>query len=94
MQLCRTVGLLVATPKAAELEGLRFALVQPLGAGLSPRGRPQVAVDTVGAAEGQLIVTVAAGPARSAAGMAGRPVDLAVVGIVDAIAGGAEGEAP
>jgi len=83
MLCARVVGLLVATPKADELEGVRFALVQPVGAGGGPRGAALVAVDTVGAAEGQLVITASAGSARAAAGMADRPVDLAVVGILD-----------
>ena len=85
MLLARVVGLVVATPKAGELEGVRFAVLQPLGADLADRGRPVVAVDTVGAGEGQTVFTAAAGSARAASGMAGRPVDLAVVGIVDEI---------
>ncbi len=83
MLLARVVGLVVAAPKAGELEGVRFAVLQPLGADLKDRGRAAVAVDTVGAGEGQLVFTAAAGSARAASGMAGRPVDLAVVGIVD-----------
>ncbi len=83
MRLAKVVGLAIASPKAGELEGARFAVVQPLGASLQDRGRPLVAVDTVGAGEGQTVFTVSAGPARAARGMADRPVDLAVIGIVD-----------
>lgn len=83
MVLARVTGLVVATPKAGELDGVRFAVLQPLGSDLGDRGRPLVAVDTVGAAEGQLVLTAAAGSARAASGMTGRPVDLAVIGIVD-----------
>lgn len=83
--LARVVGLVVASPKVEELEGLRFALLQPLDARLDPRGHPVVAVDTVGAGEGQTVFTAAAGSARAARGLDGRPVDLAVVGIVDEI---------
>jgi len=79
----RVVGLVVATPKADELEGVRFALLQPIGADRSARGVPVVAVDTVGAAEGQFVITASAGSARAASGMGNRPVDLAVVGILD-----------
>lgn len=83
MVLARVTGLVVATPKAGELDGVRFAVLQPLGSDLGDRGRPLLAVDTVGAAEGQLVLTAAAGSARAASGMTGRPVDLAVIGIVD-----------
>lgn len=94
MLLARVVGLVVATPKADELEGLRFAVLQPLGADMQERGRPVVAVDTVGAGEGQVVFTAAAGSARAASGMAGRPVDLAAVGIVDEISREGEEAAP
>jgi ethanolamine utilization protein EutN len=83
MRLATVVGLAIVSPKAGELDGCRFAVVQPLDARLRHRGRPLVAVDTVGAAQGQTVITVAAGPARAARGLADRPVDLAVVGIVD-----------
>lgn len=86
MLLAEVTGLVVAAPKAGELEGVRFAVLQPLGADLRRRGAPVVAVDTVGAAEGQRVITAAAGSARLATGMRDRPVDLAVVGIVDEIA--------
>ena len=81
--LAKVVGLVVASPKADELQSVRFVVLQPLGAKLQARGRPVVAVDTVGAGEGQTVFTAAAGSARAARGMDGRPVDLAVVGIVD-----------
>lgn len=88
MMLAEVVGLLVSTPKADELEGVRFAVLQPIGTDREPRGKRVVAVDTVGAAEGNLVMTASAGSARAASGMAGRPVDLAVVGIVDELDGG------
>ena len=86
MLLAEVTGLVVATPKAGELDGVRFAVLQPLAADLRPRGATVVAVDTVGAAVGQRVFTAAAGSARLASGMRERPVDLAVVGIVDEIA--------
>ena len=85
MMLARVTGTVVAAPKADELSGLRLATLQPLGAELQAHGGVVVAVDTVGAAEGQMVFTAAAGSARAARGMAGRPVDLAVVGIVDQV---------
>jgi len=85
MLLAEVTGLVVAAPKAGELEGVRFAVLQPLGADLRARGAQVVAIDTVGAAEGQRVFTAAAGSARLASGMRDRPVDLAVVGIVDEI---------
>jgi ethanolamine utilization protein EutN len=89
MLLAEVVGLVVPTPRTGELDGVRFAVLQPLGADRGPRGTRLVAVDTVGAAEGNMVITASAGSARAANGMAARPVDLAVVGIVDEVNGGA-----
>jgi ethanolamine utilization protein EutN len=83
MLVARVCGVVVATPKADELQGLRLAVLRPIGADGRPRGIPAVAVDTLGAAEGQLVFAVAAGPARATLGLTGRPVDLAVGGILD-----------
>jgi ethanolamine utilization protein EutN len=83
MRLATVIGLAVVSPKSGELDGCRFAVVQPLDARLEQRGRAMVAVDTVGAGHGQTVITVSAGPARTARGLANRPVDLAVIGIVD-----------
>jgi len=83
--LAKVVGIVVASPKADELEGVRFAVLRRLDAHLQPNGRPVVAVVTVGAGDGQTVFTAAAGSARAARGLDGRPVDLAVVGIVDEI---------
>jgi ethanolamine utilization protein EutN len=73
----------VATPKADELAGLRLTVLQPLDGTGRDRGRPAVAVDTLGAAEGQVVFAVAAAPARAVQGLHDRPVDLAVAGILD-----------
>src|SRR5438477_11709431 len=97
MLCARVIGLVVATPKADELSGVRFAVLQPLGANLKARGGAVVAVDTVGAADGQIVFAASAGSARAASGMAGRPVDLSIVGIIDELdhpVGGAHVEAP
>src|SRR5690242_14043509 len=83
--LARVSGVVVATPKAGELDGLRLAVLQPVDAAGKPRGRPAVAVDTLGAAEGQVVVAVSAAPARAIQGLESKPVDLAVAGILDRV---------
>ena len=44
-----------------------------------------IAIDTVGAGVGDVVITVAGSSARMSAGMKETPVDCAVVGIVDEI---------
>ena len=45
----------------------------------------QVAVDTVGAGNGELVITVTGSSARMAAGCKDKPVDCVIVGIVDGL---------
>lgn len=84
MQLGRIVGTVVATEKAAGLEGVRFLIVQPLDKHQQPSGRPLVAADAVAmAGPGELIYFVASREAAEALPVRFVPVDHAIVGIVD-----------
>jgi ethanolamine utilization protein EutN len=94
MQLARVVGTVVATIKSPGLEGVKLLLVQPLDRRQEPVGDPQVAADGVHmAGPGELVYVVAAREASLAMPEPFVPVDLAIVGIVDAVAilPGAEG---
>ncbi len=86
MQLARVVGTVVATMKSPGLEGVKLLLVQPLDRGRRPVGDPQVAADAVHmAGPGELVYVVAAREASLAMPQPFVPVDLAIVGIVDAV---------
>jgi len=87
MQLARVVGTVVATHKHHKLEGAKLLLVQPMTPDGQLRGTTQLAIDSVGAGVGEIVLVVFEG---KAAGQALRrslaPVDAAIVGIVDEIA--------
>jgi ethanolamine utilization protein EutN len=86
MQLARVIGTVVATQKAAGLEGVRLLLVQPLDRAQRPAGSPVVAADAVHmAGPGELVYVVAAREAALAMPEPFVPVDHAIVGIVDAV---------
>lgn len=92
MQLGRVTGTVVATMKAEGLEGVKFLIVQPLDKTLTPQGAPVVAADAVQmAGRGELVYFVAAREAAEAMDPAFVPVDHAIVGIVDQVAGGEAG---
>ena len=55
MQLARVIGTVVATIKNESLDGRKFLIVQTLDANLKPKGKPQVALDAVGAGVGELV---------------------------------------
>ncbi len=77
-------GSLVATVKHYKLEGRKLLMVQPLGIDERPRGKAVLAVDGVGAGEGDRVLVVQEG--RSASMVSDRlesPLDAAVIAVVD-----------
>ena len=85
MILARIVGTVVATRKDARLEGKKLLVVKPV----SPQGADEsgylIAVDTVGSGSGETVLIVTGSSARNAAECKDRPVDAAIVGIVDEV---------
>ena len=85
MILARVVGTVVATRKDERLHGSKLLLVQPVTPDGEARGGPLVAVDTVDAGAAETVLIVSGSSARMAEGLADRPVDAAIVGIVDVV---------
>ena len=85
MILARVVGTIVATRKDPRLEGHKLLVVKPV----SPEGKEEsgyvVAVDTVQAGSGELVIVVSGSSARLAEGCKDKPVDASIVGIVDTV---------
>jgi ethanolamine utilization protein EutN len=85
MRIAKVVGVAVATVKDQRLEGGKCLLVAAADPTGQPQGNPFVAVDMVGAGEGELVLVVEGSSARVAAGDASRPVDAVIVGILDSL---------
>lgn len=86
MQLARVVGSAVASMKEATMTGTKLLLVEEVGPDVGPgRGAPYVAVDLVGAGEGELVLVSRGTPAARAVGQQAVAVDAAIVGIVDTL---------
>ncbi|MBN1137009.1 MAG: EutN/CcmL family microcompartment protein [Anaerolineae bacterium] len=84
MQFARVIGTLVATQKAAGLEGVKFLVVQPLDKHRQPVGEPVIAADgTAQAGPGELVFIIGSREAALALPEPFVPVDHAIVGIVD-----------
>ncbi len=83
MQLARVIGTVVATIKNETLEGRKFLIVQTLDANLKPKGTPQVALDAVGAGEGELVFWCRGKEASFPFKRDSTPTDCTIVGIVD-----------
>lgn len=87
MILCRVLGNAVATVKHPAYEGKSVMVVQPLAQdGRSPLGAGFLAVDSVQAGPGDLVVVAREGnAARQVLGRDTDPFHAVILGIVDAI---------
>jgi ethanolamine utilization protein EutN len=85
MRIAKVVGVAVATVKDRRLEGGKCLLVAVTDSAGEEQGNPFVALDMVGAGEGELVMIAEGSSARVAAGDANRPVDAVIVGILDSL---------
>lgn len=86
MILGRVVGEVVASHKRPQFEGAKLLLVQPETPHGVSTGTTLLAIDSVGAGRGELVLAVLEGRAAGEAlGRKHAPVDAAIVGIVDAV---------
>ncbi len=85
MLLGRIAGTVVATRKDEKFEGKKLLIVRTFDPETGHDLGYQVAVDTVGAGAGEIVIIVTGSSARMATGMADHPVDCTIVGIVDTI---------
>jgi len=86
MKLGRVVGNMVSTHCLAAYEGRRLMMVQPLDSKGASQGVPIMAIDYVGAGEGDMVLFSAApGLAGVVFGMESAPVNELIMGIVDRV---------
>ena len=87
MILARVLGNVVATQKNSRYEDARIMLVQPINPDGEPRGASMLALDSVDAGEGDVVIVVQEGWSASTAstGEAGAAIDSAIIGVVDSI---------
>lgn len=83
MYIGKVIGTVVATRKDENLVGTKLMITQPLNMDLKPVGEPLIAVDTVGAGIGELVLFSKGTAARIAARKMDSPIDVSIVGIID-----------
>ena len=84
MQICKVVGTVVSTNKTEKLSGFKLLIVQPMELStFQPKNEFLVTIDTVGAGEGEVVMIVGGSSARQTEVTEGKPVDNAVVAIID-----------
>ncbi|HXE31220.1 MAG TPA: EutN/CcmL family microcompartment protein [Terriglobales bacterium] len=83
MQLARVIGTVVATRKDPRLEGYKLLVLRLQNPSGGDESSYLVAVDTVGAGVGERVLVVQGSSARMARDSQDRPIDAAIVGIID-----------
>lgn len=83
MQLARVIGTVVSTIKNESLEARKFLIVQTLNADLEVTGKPQVALDAIGAGVGELVIWCRGKEASFPFKRENTPTDCTIIGIVD-----------
>jgi microcompartment protein CcmK/EutM len=84
MFLARVVGNVVSTRKSEKLTGVKLLVVEPVDfAAQKSDGKPLVAVDSVGAGEGEVVLVVQGSSARLTDTSKDSPTDATIMAIVD-----------
>jgi microcompartment protein CcmK/EutM len=85
MQLGKVIGTLWATRKDPKLTGLKFLVVRHLDFDYSEKSGFSVAVDSVGAGVGEVVLCASGSSARLTRATEGKPVDTVIMAIVDKV---------
>jgi ethanolamine utilization protein EutN/carbon dioxide concentrating mechanism protein CcmL len=86
MILARVIGNVVSTNKSDKLQGLKLLIVMPIEIeSFEEKGAPLVAIDTVGAGEGEVVMCVGGSSSRQTSITDGKPSDLAITAIIDSV---------
>ncbi|GHU63182.1 ethanolamine utilization protein EutN [Clostridia bacterium] len=84
MLIGRVKGTVVSTNKAEKLYGLKLLLVKPISIEtFTEKGDVFVAIDTVGAGEGEVVLCVGGSSSRQTAMTENKPVDQSIIAIID-----------
>ena len=83
MNLAKVLGRVVATRKEESIEGLKLLVLGAAGPDGKLTGSTVVAVDAVGAGEGEYVLYASGSSARQTVMTDGKPVDAVIMAIVD-----------
>ncbi len=87
MRIARVIGNLVTTEKHPAYQSRKLLLVQPVGTNGKPQGTITMAIDYVGAGQGDVVLVGAApGLAAQVFNLKVAPINDLVMGIIDRVA--------
>ncbi len=85
MIIAKVMGAAVASVKVDALQATKLLVVSQADAQGSPTGAPFLAVDLIGAGDGELVMVCQGSTARMAVGNDRAPADAAIIGILDSL---------
>ena len=85
MMIARVVGSAVATVKDEKLKGLKLLVAREVTPANELIGKPLVAIDAVGAGEGELVLIASGSSARQTTITNNKPVDAVIMAILDSL---------
>ncbi len=85
MLIARVIGTTVATIKDPKLTGRKLLILRPTDERGEPSGKPYVAIDTLDAGVGDLVLTAAGSSARQTDITKDTPVDAVIMAIIDSL---------
>ena len=85
MLIARVIGTTVSTIKDEKLTGRKLLVVQQTDETGKGFGKPFVAVDTVDAGTGDLVLTASGSSARQTTITKDRPVDAVIMAVIDSL---------
>ncbi|GAB4321085.1 MAG: EutN/CcmL family microcompartment protein [Leptolyngbyaceae cyanobacterium] len=85
MQIARVFGTVTSTQKEPSLRGIKFLVLQLLDDNGEILPGYEVAADNVGAGIGEWVLVSHGSAARQVSGSEQRPVDAAVIAIIDTV---------
>jgi microcompartment protein CcmK/EutM len=85
MLIAKVIGTTVSTIKDEKLHGRKLLILRQTDETGEPFGKPYVAVDTVDAGIGDLVLTAAGSSARQTSLTKDSPVDAVIMSIIDSL---------
>ena len=85
MLIAKVIGTVVSTIKDQQLTGQKLLIVQQTDEKGDPIGKPFIAIDTVNAGVGDLVLTAHGSSARQTTVTKDRPVDAVIMAMIDSL---------
>ena len=85
MKIALVIGSTVSTIKDEVLRGRKLLIVRNADTAGKPTGEPYIAVDTVSAGAGDLVMVTDGSSARYTSQTNNAPVDAVIVGVIDSL---------